>query len=188
VEAPPTSVTPDPYTPPTRVEAAEELTQTGGWPGARRRSFYLMIFIFPIVWNLGYGFASSFFQTLPQETLQMIGLGVLVVPVLVSFYYCLQRLANVGMSRWWFLGQLVPILNIWVSYRMYVCPAGYAYHKKLDTAGIILAILFWLLLLIMLLAVAAIAAVFMGVAGDPEIQQKLNEMLQEALKQQSAGS
>jgi hypothetical protein len=92
------------------------------------------------------------------------------------------------MSRWWYLGNLVPILNLWVSYRMYVCPAGYAYHKKLDTIGVVLAILYWLMIALALLAVLAMIAVFFGMAGNPEIQQQFNDAIQEALRRQAAGS
>jgi hypothetical protein len=81
------------------------------------------------------------------------------------------------MSRWWYLGNLVPILNLWVSYRMYVCPAGYAYHKKLDGAGVVLAILYWLMILLAVLMLASILAVMFGALGSPELRQQVEEAL-----------
>jgi hypothetical protein len=79
------------------------------------------------------------------------------------------------MSRWWYLGNFVPILNLWVSYRMYVCPAGYAFHKKLDGVGVALAIFYWLMILLTILMVASLIALMFGVIGSPEIQQQIEE-------------
>jgi hypothetical protein len=47
------------------------------------------------------------------------------------------------MSRWWYLAVFAPILNLWLGYRCVACPPGYAYYKKMDAAGIGLAILYW---------------------------------------------
>jgi uncharacterized membrane protein YhaH (DUF805 family) len=179
----------DPYMPPSHQEAAEMLSQEGGWPGARRRSFYLMTMVFPFVWNLGFAAAGAFLgEQFGPGILQVMLVAAMLVPWILIIYFGLQRLANVGMSRWWYLGNLVPILNLWVSYRMYVCPAGYAYHKKLDTIGVVLAILYWLMIALALLAVLAMIAVFFGMAGNPEIQQQFNDAIQEALRRQAAGS
>jgi hypothetical protein len=41
-----------------------------------------------------------------------------------------------------------PLLNLWVAYRCLACPAGYAYHRKLDVPGIALALLYWLTVLL----------------------------------------
>jgi uncharacterized membrane protein YhaH (DUF805 family) len=180
---------PGPYVPPAHQEAAEMLAQEGGWPGARRRSFYLMTMVFPFVWNLGFAAAGAFLgEQFGPGILQVMLVAAMLVPWILIIYFGLQRLANVGMSRWWYLGNLVPILNLWVSYRMYVCPAGYAYHKKLDTIGVVLAILYWLMIALALLAVLAMIAVFFGMAGNPEIQQQFNDAIQEALRRQAAGS
>lgn len=188
VEEQPAPVAPDPYTPPTQQEAAEMLTQTGNWPGERRRGFYLATVVFPIIGIFGISSAVTLLRGhLGQETREMMIAGAVLLLFILMIYSGIQRLANVGMSRWWYLGNLVPILNLWVSYRMYVCPAGYAYHKKLDTAGVILAILFWLMIVLVLLSVIAMIAVIFGMAGNPEIQKQFNDAFQEALKQQPAG-
>lgn len=179
----------DPYSPPAHQEAAEMLAQESGWPGARRRSFYLMTMVFPFVWNIGFAAAGAFLgEQFGPTILQVMLVAAMLVPWILIIYFGLQRLANVGMSRWWYLANLVPILNLWVGYRMYVCPAGYAYHKKLDTIGVVLAILYWLLIAISLLALLAMIAVFLGMAGSPEVRQQFNEAIQEALRRQAAGS
>jgi hypothetical protein len=181
--------TPDPYKPPTHQEAAEMLAKEGGWPGARRRSFYLMTMVFPFVWNFGIAASGAFLGgQFGAEILKVIMAAAMLVPFVLIIYFGLQRLANVGMSRWWYLGNFVPVLNLWVSYRMYVCPAGYAYHKKLDTIGVVLAILYWLMIALALLAFLAMIAVFFGMAGSPELKQQFDDAIQEALRQQAAGS
>jgi hypothetical protein len=86
---------------------------------------------------------------------------------------------NLGMSRWWFLGNLVPILGFWVGYRCFACPGGYAYHKKLDGAGIFLAIVYWLLLAIGLVVTALAIAVLQGALGSPEIKQQILDAIRQ---------
>ncbi len=81
------------------------------------------------------------------------------------------------MSRWWYLANFVPLLNIWVGYRCFACPAGYAYHKKLDGAGIFLAIIYWLLVAIGVLVVAAGIALLFGAIGTPEMRQQIQDAL-----------
>ena len=95
----------------------------------------------------------------------------------------LNRLVNLGMSRWWFLGNFVPILNFWIGYRCFACPAGYAYHKKLDGPGIALAILYWLLLLIAILVVGAVVALMFNMIGSPELQEQIRDIIRQAQQQ-----
>lgn len=44
-----------------------------------------------------------------------------------------QRVRNLGMSAWGILWVIVPILNVWIGWRMIACPAGYHHHHNLDT-------------------------------------------------------
>lgn len=166
----------DPYQPPQQNDGAEMLGAEGGWPGARRRSFYLMTILFPIIWNIGYSFAVPLLQQqFGTEIMAVATIGAMFIPWIVAIVYGLKRLMNLGMSRWWYLGNFVPILNLWVCYRMYVCPAGYAFHKKLDGVGVVLAILYWLMILIAVLMVASLIAIMFGAIGSPEIQQQIEE-------------
>jgi len=168
----------DPYTPPQQNDAAAMLEPEGGWPGTRRAGFYLMTILFPFLWNFGFTFAVPFLtKQFGPDIMGAAIIGAMFIPVFVAIAYGLKRLVNLGMSRWWYLGTFVPILNIWVAYRMYVCPAGYAYHKKLDGAGVALAILFWLMILLIVLMVASLIALMSGVVGSPEIQQQIQEAL-----------
>lgn len=168
----------DPYQPPQQNEAAGMLAPEGGWPGARRRSFYLMTFLFPILWVAGFGAATPLLQQqFGAEIMGVAAIAAMFIPWILAIAYGLQRLVNLGMSRWWYLGNFVPILGLWVCYRMYVCPAGYAYHKKLDGAGVALAILYWLMILLSALVVASFVAMMFGVLGTPEMRQQIEEAI-----------
>jgi hypothetical protein len=105
------------------------------------------------------------------------------VPILVGIYYGLLRLVNLGMSRWWYLANFVPILNLWIGYRCFVCPAGYAYHKKLDGIGVALAIFYWLLVALTILAVVAIVALLLGAVGNPALQEQVQDFIRAAQEQ-----
>ncbi len=166
----------NPYTPPGQESAAQLMGKQGEWPGARRRSYLIALFIFPMVWAFGIAAAIPFFTSqFGPEIMKFAQPGLQIVPIFVSLYFALQRLVNVGMSRWWYLGQLVPFLNIWVGYRLFACPGGYAYHKKLDGAGIFLAIIYWLLVAIVVLAIAALIALLAGAIGTPELRQQIQD-------------
>jgi uncharacterized membrane protein YhaH (DUF805 family) len=61
-------------------------------------------------------------------------MGLLFLLVVVSnLYFGVQRLKNLGMSGWAMLWSLVPIMNVWIYWRMAACPAGYEHHRVLDT-------------------------------------------------------
>ncbi|MBK1882531.1 DUF4339 domain-containing protein [Luteolibacter pohnpeiensis] len=172
----------DPYIPPVET-AADTLASQGGWPGYRRRAYLAVIFGLPCLF-----FVAAFilaFLSHPVPSSQQAPNPILGGPVLVavqlamtilSIWAGLQRLVNLGMSRWWYFGMLVPILNLWVAYRCWACPAGYAYHKKMDGAGIFLAIVYWLFLILII-----VAFVGLGLAleqGSPELKHSLREILQ----------
>ena len=105
-----------------------------------------------------------------------------LVPVPVCIYFGVKRLLNVGMSGWWWFGNFVPILNFWVGYRCFACPAGYAYHKKLDGIGVFLAIVYWLLILLVIVAVLTVVALLFGMIGSPEVQEKIRDAIQQGMQ------
>ena len=171
----------DPYTSPRQDSVAEHMGREGNWPGARRRSYLFTNLILPFVVSFLVGLAAPLLVAqFGEEIAGWIALGATFVPVLIGVYFGIQRLINVGMSGWWYLGNFVPLLNVWVFYRSFVCPAGYAYHKKLDGPGIFLAIIFWLMLVIGLLAIAAVVAMMFGALGSPELQKELMDALRTA--------
>lgn len=86
-----------------------------------------------------------------------------------------MRLAALGMSRWWVLATVAPFLNLWIGYRLFACPSGYASSRKQDGRGVALAVLYWLLVA---LAVAYLVSwLFMGAGnvGLSEVFGKVSE-------------
>jgi hypothetical protein len=161
----------------------ERMKREGDWPGARRRSYLIAIFIFPVLWAMGFAAAEGFLEKqLGAELTGYAKAGMPLVPLIVSVIYGVKRLMNVGMSGWWFLGNFIPLLNLWVGFRSFACPAGYAFHKKLDGVGIFLAIVYWLIAIAALAIVAVGIAAFFSVAGNPELQAKIQELVRESLE------
>jgi hypothetical protein len=137
--------------------------------------------VFPFLWGFAITAGTPFLTTqFGPEIMKFANPGLSLIPLLVIIFISLNRLVNLGMSRWWFLGNIVPLLNLWVGYRCFACPSGYAYHKKLDGAGIFLAIVYWLLWLIFLVAIIAAVAVLYGSLGSPEMKQKILESVSAA--------
>lgn len=155
-------------------------------PGARRRVYLFFLIVFPALFAAvlaaavtAAGISTS--QKIGQETLAMIISGLLVLPVLVALVFSFMRLVNLGMSGWWFLGNFVPLLNLWIGYRCFACPAGYAIHKKMDRMGIFLAILYWLMILAGIAAVAALVGIVFGHMGPPELREQIVDAIRERL-------
>lgn len=174
----------NPYRPPEHETSEEIMSQEGQWPGARRRSFLAANLLFPFLWAFGFAFAVPLLTgQFGEEAMKIVVPASNIVPFIIALYFSLMRFVNLGMSKWWYLANFVPILNFWVGYRCFACPAGYAYHKKLDGVGIFLAIIYWLMIVVALLAVAAVIALFLGALG-PEFKQQFDEILQQAIKPQ----
>jgi uncharacterized membrane protein YhaH (DUF805 family) len=87
----------------------------------------------------------------PAWLVDVLGLGA-------AFCVTVPRLHNLGMSGWWSLALLVPIVNILLTVRCSAFPEGYADHRQLDLAarvilGCILALFVIPLGLVMVLGV-----------------------------------
>ena len=155
------------------------------WPGASRRVYLLAYFVLPIlVGGMAYLMQEFIFNPENPDDAQILAIaqGVLGIFLGVGFIFVsLMRFENLGMSRLWFLGNFVPLLNLWVGYRMICCPAGYDFHRKIDGAGIFLAILYWgwLVLFALAFAVIIIAILGLGFSGIGEmLEGGLQEMVQ----------
>lgn len=170
-----------PYQSPAEQSVEEQMVQQGGWPGAGRRSYLLVTLIFPFVWGFAIAAGVPFLTTqFGPEIMKFAMPGLSLLPLVVIIFIALKRLVNLGMSRWWFLGNFVPFLNLWVGYRCFACPGGYAFHKKLDGAGIFLAIVYWLLMAVAVLSIGLVVAMLLGALGTPETRQHLQDILQKA--------
>ena len=165
------------------VPSERELVEEQGanqnvWPGARRRSYLFVTFLLPFLISFVTGLAMPFLTLrFGEETTGRIALGMLILPIPFMIYYAFLRLVNLEMSRWWMIGYLIPPLNLWVGYRCVACPAGYVSHRKMDSIGILLAVIYWLVALLALLAIVAGVAVMTGVMGSSELQQQFQDVL-----------
>jgi uncharacterized membrane protein YhaH (DUF805 family) len=176
----------DPYRSPEHESPEELMSQEGDWPGTRRRSFLFAILVLPFLLSFGIATTTVLLQEqFGKETGEMILLGVVILAVVFVIYVSLQRLANLGMSRWWYLANIVPFLNLWVGYRSFACPAGYAYHKKLDTPGVLLAIVYWLGNLLVILGIGLAIGVLSGVIGSPEFRKVVIDAYHEGVERKS---
>lgn len=172
----------NPYTSPQTESVGATMQRQGGWPGARRRAYLSACLLLPLLWNVLHTYGPAALDTpLAPALLQKITLGGTVAFVIIGIVFGLQRLANLGMSRWWYLGHFVPLLNLWVGYRCFACPAGYANHKQMDGIGIALAIFYWLLIVVALLAVIALVVILVYYANEPQVADLLR-LLGEAIE------
>lgn len=139
------------------------------WPGASRRIYLFVIWVLPFI--LGAAVAGMAFYFLDPEdpsstgVLSLVTSAVTLIVMIAVIFISLQRLQNLGMSRWWFLGNFVPLLNLWVGYRSICCPAGYEYHRKIDGMGVLLAILYWGLILLSIAMFALAVLALLGLVG-----------------------
>jgi len=178
----------NPYLAPQPDSVGATMQRQGDWPGAGRRAFLTATILLPVLWHVLLTFGPVALGTaIEPALLQKINLGGALGLVIVGIVAGLQRLANLGMSRWWYLGQVVPILNLWIGYRCFACPAGYAYHKQMDGIGIALAIFYWLLIVVALLGAIAVVVVLVYFATDPRVADLIRQM-REAFEQARAAA
>jgi uncharacterized membrane protein YhaH (DUF805 family) len=129
----------------TTDERPPSLREYGGIP---RHSYIIYSMAISVLWMI----VSLRPQSLaPAWLVDVLGLGAV-------FCVTVTRLRNLGMSGWWSLGLLIPIVNILLGVRCTAFPEGYADHRKLDLAarvilGCILALLVIPLCLVMVLGV-----------------------------------
>jgi uncharacterized membrane protein YhaH (DUF805 family) len=120
-----------------------ELTYTGpGYTGYGRLRYFLTIMLMTIV-SYAVAFAVLFVilsNTKSSGSGSMLVSGLVMVILMcvfgfASLYIGVQRVRNLGMSGWAILWTFVPIMNLWIGWRMMACPEGYEDHRTLDTAA-----------------------------------------------------
>ena len=97
-------------------------------------------------------------------------------------FFLMKRLMNLGMSLWWSLAVFAPFLNLWLGYRCFACPAGYAYHKRMDPPGVLMAILYWGLILAAITLFAACIALNSGAIHSPALQEQIRTVIRVATR------
>jgi hypothetical protein len=148
------------------------------WPGTSRGAYFFMLFIFPILLGVGYYFAKDYIAAIVGP------ISVGYVPSILTLIICLlilaasvSRFTNLGMSGAWIFGYLIPLLNVWLGYRAFACPPGYAYNKKMDGIGMLLALIYWFLVIAYIAAAVGLGAVLLGSLGTKEQRDQLIKML-----------
>ena len=87
---------------------------------------------------LGLSVACAILYAAVQANLGIIILSQ-VVAIPLSIALAVSRLHNIGMSGWWSLFMLVPVVNLYIMAKCLLCPEGYHNSGKLDTAGRVIA-------------------------------------------------
>jgi hypothetical protein len=149
---------------------------TTHWPGVGRGGFFMATTVLPIAGQFALAFlALAAGGMLGENGPMVITLGGTAALMALVLYGVFQRFPNLGMSRWWAFGLVVPFLSWWVYYRLFACPPGYAMHKKLDTLGWVLAVLYWLSVLASLVLLVTVLVLMGAALADPEAWEGIME-------------
>ena len=115
--------------------------------GIGRGRYWLYIILANLVF---YGIVISLALIAEEQINNALLSGLYIVYLAALIYTIIKRLRNLGSSSWLFLLSFVPLINIWLGYRLSCCPAGYADHRQLDSTG--KKIVFFVFILPILLA------------------------------------
>ena len=152
---------------------------TTQWPGVGRGGYIMATMVLPVVGQLAIGFIAALATgVIGEEGAGWLAIVGVVAIVVVALYAVFQRFPNLGMTRWWVLGLFVPILNWWLNYRCLACPPGYAFHKKLDGIGWVLAVLYWLSVVASLVMLVVLIVIMGATLLNPEGWQDIIEQLE----------
>ncbi|MGB1129666.1 MAG: GYF domain-containing protein [Haloferula sp.] len=128
------------------------------YPGIGRLAYFLLQLVLSVVaYALLFMFILGTAGSSDFASLYAIFIGVMLVAGAGGLWIGIKRVQNLGMSGWAVLWSLVPIMSIWIGWRMFACPSGYHDHKQLDTAGKVLTgIMIGLIVLSIVLNIAAV--------------------------------
>lgn len=178
------AVTSNPYKSPSAVddedsELADAMAARRGGDNSygmgRLKYFFYPVLVGFILGCVGAGVAGVVAKD-SQELAAIIQLSALALAGVISIFFTLSRLKNLRMSGWNIFWGIVPVMNFWLGFRLYACPAGYQDHKKLDTAGKVMTgfyIVSALISLVMLVSVLTIGADYYKKAAE-EAQRKVD--------------
>ncbi|HEY1120745.1 MAG TPA: DUF4339 domain-containing protein [Haloferula sp.] len=114
------------------------------FPGTGRIGYVMGTLVVPVILMVAWQFALPFILPhVPAEYQKYLPPVILPLVALLSLVTVIKRFWNVGMSGWWLLGLMFPVLNVWLGYRLLACPAGYSVGRKLDGPGKFVAFLYW---------------------------------------------
>ena len=156
------------------LDGSNSLAQTGDYsvtpipkahfPGTGRVGYVMGTVVIPVLMIVGWQFAVPLMKPYaPEAYAGYLPMVVFPLAGFLSLMSVLNRLHNLGMTRWWFFGFAIPVLNFWLGFRCLACPAGYAVRKKLDGMGKLVAVLYWVAVLS---GVGLMAAGMVGAFGE----------------------
>lgn len=137
VTAPVQAAAVNPYSAPLTRTPVENVEYNTDYPGLGRLAYFLWnmgiaVVSYAVIFVIAFTMASASGDASAGMIGVLIGLLLFGIP---SVIIAVKRLNNLGMSGWAIFYGLIPIVSIWLSWRMTACPAGYADHKQLDKAG-----------------------------------------------------
>lgn len=169
------------------LSAKEKKIIKGEWTGTGRGTYLFLWYILPFLWVAVVGYGIKFGEGIVEsQILTIAGLALCVVPFILVLVATFQRFQNLCMSRLWFFGLFVPLLNLWVWYRLFACPPGYAHHKKLDMLGWVLAIFHWGSTLLIVVAFGFTAYTLTQAAEDDAMRIAIEDYIRKIEEDQKA--
>lgn len=176
---PPTpSPSPQPNHPATQQPLQPTPTEALQPGGTNRRGYLFVTLIFPALWAVITSFMANFIGgEIDPNLLNNIVTASYLIPLLISIAATASRFRNLYMSRLWLLGLLIPILNLWLGYRLFACPHGYAVHHKLDGTGWLLTILYWASIFILFAASILLSLTFTDTLPGHELTKPLHDLI-----------
>lgn len=151
--APPASLATNPYLLSERSQhsmARERDAYVPRYEGYGRLRYFLTYMIMTIaLYAMALGVVFLIMKSTESEAASLAVLGLLTIAYIIAIFYIgAQRTKNLGMSGFAVLWSFVPIMNIWIGWRMMACPEGYEDHRTLDVPGKVLTGL-WIALMVL---------------------------------------
>lgn len=121
---------PNPYAATSTIETDNMMPTHTAYGGIGRLAYLGLGLLNGVVYKVGLGAIESAGESaaLLETLLNLVSYGTML-------WFVALRMINTGYSPWLCVGMNVPFLNILVAVRAFACPAGYADHRTLDTAG-----------------------------------------------------
>jgi len=136
--ASPASQATNPYEPPQSFQESSPLSTSHQsdleYGGITRLPYFLRMLAYVFL-----GVMAIFLITFSGRGGALILIIAIVLLVVIIRLHC-ARLTNIGVSPWWVLLIFVPIISNIMNIILLACPTGFAQTKKLDTPGIIIAV------------------------------------------------
>lgn len=135
----------NPYSAPS-ADVVPDQVGTGSYGGMGRLRYFLMVMGASLLFGIVAAVVAGIAGESSTVALGLLGLGYLGFIILV-FWIAGQRFRNIGRSPWNCLWLIVPLANFYFGWMVISAPEGYADHKKLDTAGVVMTVLYVLMVL-----------------------------------------